>query len=403
MGILEDREIKEDGFDALLKLIKDYYKERNIDLDTERNIILEDRFNKGADLGPFYITHGTIGLVSFFLSPKNIQKIIENNTEPLDVVYSSSMGYDRVRDIINDYYFKKEGKRIVFVDIRKLKETINKGISFIGLTNEGEEIEITIDTIKSIISDHCKNKGFNPIRIQFDEQVLLKFVGNDYHENKKVTKETKQVSDNHDVKKVEPISDNHVYTGLSGNDSNEPNNDKKNTSAEVTPIDNKNESSTSLYNDDGTLVALDIPMPDMPITSDSLDKLVDYEKVKVDYEMERRKTIIMNAQAKQKKYAVLTAICMTCAIITAHSRINELNKSAKDVLEDIQSWDTTIEYVNDLGPVPTILTLLTAYNTLQYVRNMEKVKRVDRDQQDYCDMIIKHLTKDNKKNRKKED
>ena len=128
------------SYNELCDIIKKYYKEKNIELDLMSNYSLISNIVYKKEAKPIFITRGDLGLVRFTLSLDDLNTLIireyaQKNYEVIgdilydeegikftcitntnakekecdyslsNITYSSSMSYDLVRQLANEYLF----------------------------------------------------------------------------------------------------------------------------------------------------------------------------------------------------------------------------------------------------------------------------------------------------------
>ena len=105
----------------------------------------------------------------------------------------------------------------------------------------------------------------------------------------------------------------------------------------------------------------------LPVHDASNDTLLDYESVNY---------------KKKRKYAILSLILAACSAVVITTKRNEMNKPVLEELEAFETWPATVEYIEEMGPLATILPIATGCSLYQYNKNRRLVKRL-RKENDY--------------------
>lgn len=377
------------SYNELCDIIKKYYKEKNIELDLMSNYSLISNIVYKKEAKPIFITRGDLGLVRFTLSLDDLNTLIireyaQKNYEVIgdilydeegikftcitntnakekecdyslsNITYSSSMSYDLVRQLANEYYHKEYSQRLVFIDLRELESILREGKDLVTLNNESDFVTIPFIKIKEILIGYINDKGFKVKGLSFDNQILLSLEESPKEEKQKVEVVPTRFEEitPYNINFEEPVK--------------KP--EKKETTEEDS-VDNED------LADLQSLIAL-------PVHDASNDTLLDYESVNYRRKIHAIKVAIEEAEKKKRKYAILSLILAACSAVVITTKRNEMNKSVLEELEAFETWPTTIEYIEELGPLATILPVATGCSLYQYNKNRRLVKRL-RKENDY--------------------
>lgn len=374
------------SYNELCTLVKEYYKEENkLELDLKSNYALISNIISGKGMEPIYITNGGVGLTRFALSNDVVKKIIKLNyakknkevddiefnkdsisftakenkealsniedTNPISsVVYDSSMGYDKIKDLIIDYFEKWRKLRITFLDsgyvMSVLKDNKDNGIIH-AKTVDDDEVIMDMNEVMFIIRKSFKEKGLLPLKVFFGEQVLINFVEKEFFPEEEKTEVKTQVK--RETKK-EPV---------------------------VCELPNEEEKENSVFNN--------LSAEPVAITNEELEIIMKGNALVARTENDKRERAILDAKWKQVKCAVLSGVCLAGALFVVYTRRVDKDKTIKDELNAFNSWTSMTEYIDDIGPLATGLLVGAGYNAVQSRKSKKLVKKLRREKEDYMD------------------
>lgn len=355
--------MKKSDFNAILDCIRDYYKKRNIVIDST-SILLEDKYNEGKDVGPFYVTRGNIGAVYFDLSQKDIQSIINGNDEPLDTVYSSSMGYEQLIELITKTYNEEHKTRESLLQVgsllSELKKAKSDGVIFHISSLYGNGIYMNKSKIKHIIEEQLSKFGFQVLSIKFDEQVLIRFIDS---ENKVVKEENTPVEE---TSKLSIIPDS-IVTEEIINDS------KDNCDKPEEPKD--------VYDD---------LAEDLPSTKKVVAKLYTAEVANKTLEQLDRQEKIRKLKEKRLRSILIAILCAYYAIIFAEVR--EVDKKDYDLGNTFDSAISTVdEFINNMGIAGTGLSVASILSIANSIVKHKELKLELKKKKEFDEQVISNL------------
>ena len=383
-------------YDDLRQFLIDFYKnEKGLKIDIMNNYFFISDILSGNGIDPIFITSENIGSTRFTLSKDKIIEIIkyfytstfseiigdisfdkngvslgiienpevEVTENPLNnIIYSSSMGYEQFRDIVVEEYFKENGTRII-IDKKKFVSVLRDDTDLVISDIDNESIRITHNELIDTLRNYLLSKGFKPVNINFEEQILICMADKNSNRPDSFNVTYKHVDERNAINK----DANKIPNKVPEADSDKPTDDG--------------------FGEDGLF------FPTMPVYDKSTDLLTGYAEVDANNEIIKRKHYIRQVEQRKKKYAILAAIALTITIITTTDRVKAMDKTPIETFEQFETWDTTMDYIGELGPVPTVFGLQTAYYAYQYFKNRRKAIDMAKEQIEYCDKVDKVLTR----------
>lgn len=311
--------------------------------------------SKGCELtsGLEYGQHDTITF-DYKLNPniKNEMNKPENKVE-LDLTYNGSIQYEDLRQIIFDYYKQTQGVELGSISISYLKEKLTGGNSnqpfFIRNDGFGEtRFDIPKEKIQEILKSYLASKGFELTGLEYAGNVEIKY---------------KQVKKNEQEKKID---------GVQINESGEIIRDGKATSlqldGEVPHFEPPKEENRV------TLEQTNEPKKaePMPVKDEALEKMA---REKRKFTILQRERTMSEAQKGKNRSALMAGLCILGAAAAVYFNGQDVHQVLQHELNAIYSWEALGQYIQDLGPLTTLLAAGAGTFIAKYFKHSKKFKQ----------------------------
>ena len=307
--------------------------------------------SKGFELtsGLEYEQHDTI---KFAYKPnpniKNEMNKPENKVE-LDLTYNGSIQYEDLRQIIFDHYKRTQGVELGSISIGYLKEKLNGGNSnqpfFIRNDGFGEtRFDIPKEEIQEILKLYLASKGFELTGLEYAGNVKIKY---------------KEVKKNEQEKKID---------GVQINESGEIIRDGKATSLQL----------------EGDIPHFEPPKNDtlseeeskkvepMPVKDEPLERMA---KEKRKFTILQRERAMSESQKGKNRSAIMAGLCILGATVAVYFNGQDVHQVLQHELNAIYSWEALGQYIQDLGPLTTLLAAGAGGFIAKYFKHSKKFKQ----------------------------
>lgn len=360
------------SYTDLRQIIFNYFKEnQNLELSSPSIDYLKDKLTRGNDPRPFFIVYGEFGETRFDISQDDIQKVLKSflaskncellninygdgvsftykknpninleNEEKvrLDITYDGSIRYEDLRQIIFDYY--KENKGIVLGSISidylqdKLRGNVNNQPFFIRNDDFGESrFDISKEEIQEILKSYLASKNYELKELIFDNRVKFQY---------------KQ------VKKQEQ---------------------KPNLNSSEEPVFVEEESKAVLEQISETKEAEPMLVKDL-----ELEKM---EREKRKFTILQRERAMSEAQKGKNQSALMAGVCILGAAVAVYFNGQDVSQVLQHELNAIYSWEALGQYIQDLGPLTTLLAAGTCGFIAKYLKYSKKLKTAQHEFEDF--------------------
>ena len=390
-------------FEQVFETIRKYYKEEKGVIIDSYNVdylsdIYKEKYKDGGLIGPFHITRSNFGLTTFYLTKDDISAIMrsvyskkletedtiliqveegfeysiycyaKDKDNKANIVYSSSMGYEQLLDLITACYNKEHNTRVSLLEvgslITELKKAKDDNTKFYVSSSYGPGIYITKGFVKKIIREQLNKCGFELATISFEEQALLKFKDN----GSKI-----EIKEPEKPKVEEPKRESNCIVTNPFCSKEE----KKEETGEPEIIE------TTV---DGTTVQL----YDLPETKEILARLIILESKKKVLEEEEKNDAMKRAALSSVRKAIMACLCATAAIIVMESRgMGDKQYTIDNNFSNIVS--IMDEMAEDAGPLGTALWVTSAGFILSAADDEIKYRRLKRKKSSLDDSISQTL------------
>ena len=114
----------------------------------------------------------------------------------------------------------------------------------------------------------------------------------------------------------------------------------------------------------------------------------DEELVKMTRERRRftilqRERAMSEAQKGKNRSAIMAGVCILGAIASLCFNDQDINLVLRHELDAIYSWEALGKYIQDLGPLTTLLSASAAKFTVDYFKNSKKLKNAQHEFEDF--------------------
>lgn len=97
------------------------------------------------------------------------------------------------------------------------------------------------------------------------------------------------------------------------------------------------------------------------------------------YEILKRESEINNLQNSRNQSAIVAGLCLLGAVASFHLGGQDINVVIQHELEALYSWEAIGQYLKDLGPITTLLTVSASSFFSQYLKDSKKLKQARQD------------------------
>ncbi len=97
----------------------------------------------------------------------------------------------------------------------------------------------------------------------------------------------------------------------------------------------------------------------------------------------KRERQMNGAKRAKNKAAIMAGICILGASVAAYFNNQDLSTMISHELNAIYSWEALGQYLNDLGPLTTLLSVGAAGFISKYLKNSKKLKQAQNDFEDF--------------------
>ena len=414
----------------ILKIFKSYLAEKNYELSN--------------------IEFGNYNIMFSYRMNSNIKNEINKDKFILDIDFNGSIKYDKLRQIIFDYYKKNQGMELSSTSMgyleHKLRGDSRNNQPFFIMNNEFGEtrFDISKEDIQKILESYFESKNYELKEVKYGNNVEFKYRFN----NKKVEPEkenevktddfSKMQQDSqrmslptsNDVKhfelpektKIKNVSQStniyeiaeaiqelnptaEIRVGKIGLDSRASERFYSSLPIEklVLPegfyynekngVTNKNNTNSGLYCsldvEDLSLANEEMLMPKKSKNSkenffekenpkstmnDSMNELARMAREKRKFTILQRERAINEAQKIKNKSSLMAGICILGAAVAAYFNGQDMNQVLQTELNSIYSWRALGHYLQDLGPITTLLSAGAAGFISKYLNNSKRLK-----------------------------
>ena len=381
------------SYEELRQIIFDYFKKnQGIELSSGSIDYLKGKLMGNNDPRPFFTTQNEYGKTKFDISSGDIQKIfssylasqgwelssieygynvefrckqnaeIDHSKEVnLDITYNGEMDYNALRQMVFDYYKENKGIQLGSISIDYLKnkmtgENLNNSQPFFIMKDAtGEKrFDIPKEEMQEILNSYLAKKNCKLIDLKFGNSVEYKYKQG--KEQKKTVEQEKTESETKINEFGEIIRDGAVPTN-------------NHLVAENVPYfePQKEEKKTELKQGNDLKTEERVPVKDEPLERMAREK--------------RKFTILqreraMNEARSGKNYsAIMAGLCILGAATGIYFNGQNMQQVVQQELNAVYSWEALGQYIQNLGPLTTLLSLSAGGFIAKYFKHSKKFKQ----------------------------
>ena len=396
------------SYSNLRQIIFDYFKQtQGLELGSASIDYLQAKLANNSYPRPFFTINGEFGETRFDIPQEDIEKVFKSylaskgyeetsslefgnndaitftyksnpeiknemnkpeNKVVLDLTYDGSIKYEDLRQIIFDYYKDTKGVELSSSSIDYLQSKLtgynNSSYPFFIRKDEFGETRFDIpqEEIQEILKSHLAKKGYELAELNYDNKVKFKY--------KKVKKNEQEKTAN----------DGKI------NESGETIHNEKATSIQpevgvlyFDPPKNKNlseEQSKTLSQQ----VKPEQKTEPMNVKDDELERMT---REKKKFTILQRERAMNEAQKSKNRSAIMAGICILGAAVAVYFNGQDVNQVLQHELNAIYSWKSLGQYIQDLGPLTTLLAAGAGGFIAKYMKHSKKLKRAQHEFQDF--------------------
>ena len=262
----------------------------------------------------------------------------ENKFE-LDLNYNGSIQYFDLRQIIFDYYENVKGIKLGSISIDYLHEKLVSEYQtqpfFIRNDKFGEtRFDIPKEEIQEIVKEYITSKGCElTSELEYADNVMFKYKKLKKKEQEKNTEEIINTGD-------EPLELSQVE--------------------EVSPVESPEESTIVVY-----------------------DELTKMAREKRKFTILQRERAMNEAQQGKTRSAVMAGLCILGTIVSVYFNDQDVHQAIYNELNSIYSWEALGRYIQDLGPLTTLLIAGAGGFISNYLKHSRKLKKAQHELEDF--------------------
>ena len=368
-------------YSSLRQIIFDYFKKsQGIELSSASTYYLEEKLRGGTDPRPFFIIKDEMFETRFDISAEDIQKIfaahlaskgfelssveygdvldfkykenpeIQHSKEEnidLDITYNGQMDYRALRQIIFDYYKEKKGIELHSISIDYLQRKLTDGsvtqpFFIVGKGKEERRFDIPPEEMKQILGEYLAKRNCELTDLSFDYKVEFKY--------KKRKQEEKKIEQEQTVgfrinKSGEIIRDSSIQAPINIPVVNAPHFEppKEDTVQVAAKPDNSRRD-------------------ELTSTADEKKRLT----------ILQRERAMNDAQKAKNRAAIMAGVCILGACVALYFKSQPPSQVIQHELESLQSLRSLGQYLQDLGPLTTLLAISAGSFVGKYFKNSKK-------------------------------
>lgn len=122
--------------------------------------------------------------------------------------------------------------------------------------------------------------------------------------------------------------------------------------------------------------------PQQTVQENSMQELARMEREKRRFTILQRERAMNDAQRAKNRSAILAGVCILGAAVAVYFNGQDINQVLQHELNAIYSWEALGQYLQDIGPMTTILAAGAGTFFAKYLKNSRKFKKA---QQEFVD------------------
>ena len=395
------------NYSSLRQVIFDYFKQtQGLELGSVSIGYLQDKLAHSSEPRPFFIVNGEFEETRFDISKEDIEKVFKSflaskgyeltsslefgdydtitftyksnseiknemnkpeNKVELDLTYDGSIKYEDLRQIIFDHYKNTKGIELGSISIDYLQNKLTGQNSnqpfFIKKDKFGEtRFDIPQEEIQEILKSHLASKGYELTELNYDNRVEFKY------------------------KKVKKNEQEKTVNGVQINESGEIIRDGKASSlqleGDVPHFDPPKNESLSKEQSKVLLkqVKTEQKVEPMHVKDDELERMA---REKRKFTILQRERAMSEAQKGKNRSAIMAGICIVSAVAAVHFNGQDVNQILQHELNAIYSWESLGQYIQDLGPLTTLLAAAAVEFINKYMKHSKKLENAQHEFEDF--------------------
>ena len=115
----------------------------------------------------------------------------------------------------------------------------------------------------------------------------------------------------------------------------------------------------------------------------ALQDLVNMEKEKRRFTILQKERAITDAQQAKNRSAIMAGVCILGAAATLYFGGQDLSQVLQHELSSIHSWEAMGQYLQDLGPLTTLLSAGAGAFCAKYLKNSRRLRKAQNDLVDF--------------------
>ena len=381
------------SYQELRQIIFDYFKKnQGIELGSISIDYLKIKLTGGDFNQPFFIIHNEFGETRFDISKEDIQKILNSylaskgcelssieygydvgfkykqNPEidrskeekvELNITYDGKMDYTALRQMIYDYYKENKGVQLGSISIDYLKIKLTGGDFnqpfFIRKDEFGEtRFDIPQEEMQQILREYLAKKNYELTDLTFGSSVEFK-----YKQGKQPEKKVEQEKTGLGVRineSGEIIRDGSASTSEHLVAEDVPHFEPPKEENEVT-LEQTNEQKKA---------------EPMPVKDEALERMA---REKRKFTILQRERAMSEAQKGKNRSAIMAGLCILGAAAAIYFNGQDVQQVLQHELNAIYSWEALGQYMQDLGPLTTLLAAGAGGFIAKYFKHSRKFKQ----------------------------
>ncbi len=395
------------NYSSLRQIIFDYFKQtQGLELGSGSIDYLQNKLAHNSEPRPFFIINGEFGETRFDISKENIEKVFKSflaskdceltsnlefgdhdtitftyksnheiknemnkpeNKVELDLTYDGKISYSSLRQIVFDHYKNTKGIELGSISIDYLQNKLTGQNSnqpfFIRKDEFGEtRFDIPQEEIQEILKSYLASKGYELTDLNYDNRVEFKY------------------------KKVEKNEQEKAVGGVQMNESGEIIRDRKATSLQLEsnaphfePPKNEtlsDEQSKNILEQ----VKTEQKVEPIHVKDGELERMA---REKRKFTILQRERAMNEAQKGKNRSAIMAGICILGAAVATYFNGQDVNQVLQHELNAIYSWKALGQYIQDLGPLTTLLSAGAAGFIAKYMKHSKKLKNAQHEFEDF--------------------
>lgn len=268
--------------------------------------------------------------------------------------FIGKFSYQDLRQIIFDYFKKNQGIELSSISIDYLRDKLARGTvdqPFFIINNEfGESrFDISKEDIQKIFSSYLASKNYELTDLNFGSMVEFR-----YKQGKNKEKEIEQEKTGSDAQ----INEFGEITRSSRDEYFSPN-------GNVPYFEPPKEEKVELKKQDTPQLT----------SKNSQDELTHMAKEQRKFTILQRERAMNDAQRAKNRSAIMAGICILGASAATYFNGQDVHQILQHELNAIYSWEALGQFIQDLGPLATLLTAGAAGFIAKYLKHSKKLKQ----------------------------